>query len=67
MNIKEVLLKCDMEGYWALTDEEKLLVNKRWKRLHPRPKYPKGGNSETIMRNRILRAESFGLSRNNNY
>ena len=24
-------------------------------------RYPSGGNSETIMRNRILRAKSFGL------
>ncbi len=30
-------------------------------------RYPSGGNSATIMRNRVLRAQSFGLAHDGRY
>ncbi len=62
-----ILEKIEKEGWGSLTTEEKAQYNKWWKRTHPRPKYPRGGNSETIMRNRVLRAKSFGITRENTY
>jgi len=66
-SMEAILEKIEKEGWWALTTEEKAQHNKWWKRTHPRPKYPHGGNSETIMYNRVQRAKSFGITRDNIY
>lgn len=64
---REALARAEAVGYWALTEEERAVIRKHQTREHRRRRHPGDGNSETIMRNRILRARSFGLTRDNTY
>ena len=67
MKYIDVLNKAHEIGYWNLSEEEREIIRKYDRRERKHRAYPTGGNSETIMRNRILRAESFGLTRDNIY
>jgi len=63
----EALRKAEEMGYGALSKAEKDIIRRYQIRERNRRGFPTGGYSETIMRNRILRAASFGMPRGNTY
>lgn len=64
----DLLKKAEEVGYYNLSAEERDIIRRHVRReRNRRGKYPTGGRSESIMRNRVLRAKSFGINRDNIY